>query len=177
MKAAQPASEAWTRSARVRLEEYGVSRVSRDRCAGRVRVSWPSGSGFVGTAEREDTPQGQLRCAAEATARALEHATGDTVAIDILSVKRMEDFGTVFVVVGLEGAKPKSGNVVSVTRLVGACLSEDPIRGAILAALSATNRLLGGAVKDAILHPTSSRQRGLKSAARRRDLNVKSSKE
>jgi hypothetical protein len=128
-------------------------------------VSWPSGSGFVGTAEREDTPQGQLRCAAEATARALEHATGDTIAIDILSVKMMEDFGTIFVVVGLETVKPKKGNGISVTRLAGACLSKDPVRGAILAALSATNRLLGGAVKDAILHPASSRQKGLKESS------------
>ncbi len=156
MKAAQPESEVWTEDARVRLEEYGVSRVSHDRCAGRVRLSWPSGTGFVGTAEREDTPQGQLRCAAEATARALELATGEAIAIDILSVKMMDDFGTVFVVVGLETDKPKKGNGISVTRLAGACLSEDPVRGAILAALSATNRLLGRAAKDAVLGPASS---------------------
>lgn len=149
----------------MRLEEYGVSPASRDRCRGRVRLILPSGNGFVGTAEREDTPQGQLRCAAEATARALEHATGDTIAIDILSVKMMEDFGTVFVVVGLEAAEPKKEPGMSVTRLAGACLSEDPVRGAVLAALGATNRLLGRAVKDAILHPAPSQQKGHKESS------------
>ena len=165
MKAAQPRSNAWRLGARVRLDEYGVSSASRDRCAGRVRLSLPSGNGFVGTAEREDTPQGQLRCAAEATARALEHATGDTIAIDILSVKIMEDFGTVFVVVGLEAVEPEQGHGISVTRLAGACLSEDPIRGAVLAALGATNRLLGRAVEEAIIHPASSQQKGLEESS------------
>ena len=154
-----------TGGVRVRLGEYEVSRESRDRCAGRVQLSLPSGGGFVGTAEREDTPQGQLRCAAEATARALEHATDDTIAIDILSVKMMEDFGTVFVVIGLEAAQQKKGSGISMTRVAGACLSEDPVRGAVLAALSATNRLLGGAVKDAIPHPASSRRKGLKKSS------------
>ena len=131
----------------------------------RVQLSLPSGGGFVGTAQREDTPQGQLRCAAEATARALEHATGDTIAIDILSIKMMEDSGTVFVVVGLETAEPKKEHGISVTRLAGACLSEDPIRGAIMAALSATNRLLYRVVEDAIPHPAPSQQEGLEESS------------
>ncbi len=72
---------------RVRLEEFEVAQLPAGRCAGRVAVAWQPGSDFVGTAEGAGTPQGELRCAAEATAHALERATRNKVALQVLAVR------------------------------------------------------------------------------------------
>lgn len=101
-----------------------------------MTVGWHHGDGFVATAEAADSPQGQIRCAAEATALALERATRNKVTLQVLTVKEVEGSGTVLVVVSfaLEDV---------MKRLVGACLAvERPSRGAVLAVLNATNRVL-----------------------------------
>ena len=121
---------------RIKLEEFEVTRLPGGRCLGRVTLGWHQGSDFVGTAEAADSPQGQIRCAAEATALALEQATRNKVALQVLSVTAVEGFGTVLVVVSFT-----VGDVMK--RLVGACLAvEQPSRGAILAVLNATNRVM-----------------------------------
>ncbi len=129
---------------RVRLEEFEVARLPAGRCAGRVAVAWQPGSDFVGTAEGAGTPQGELRCAAEATARALELATRNKVTLQVLAVKAIEGFDTVLVVVSFE--------VLGVVeRLVGSCLiKEQSSHAACLAVLHAANRRLGSAVPDIV---------------------------
>ena len=52
---------------RVRLEGFEVEQLPDRRCAARVAVAWQRGSDFVGAAESADSPQGRLRCAADAT--------------------------------------------------------------------------------------------------------------
>ena len=125
---------------RVRLEGFEVTQLPAGRCAGRVVVAWQPGSDFVGTAEGAGTPQGELRCAAEATARALELATLNKIALQVLAVTAIEGFDTVLVVVSFEARD-------LVERLVGSCLIKgQPSRAASLAVLHAANRRLGAAV-------------------------------
>ena len=121
---------------RIRLEEFEVAPLSDGRCVGRVTLAWDSGRDFVGTAEGLDSPHGRLRCAAEATAVGLEQATNNEIELQVLAIKAVEGYGTVLVVVScaVSGAEK---------RFVGSCLSEEqPSRGAVLAVLHATNRLL-----------------------------------
>ena len=125
---------------RVKLEEFGITRLPGGRCLGRVTVGWHHGNDFVGTAEAPDSPHGQIRCAAEATALAVERATRNKVALQVLAVKEVEGFGTVLVVVSFAVEDV-------IKRLVGACLAvERPSRGAVLAVLNATNRVLSPVV-------------------------------
>lgn len=124
---------------RVRLKEFKITQLPDGRCTGRVIVAWHSGPDFIGTAKGTDSPEGQLRCAAEAAAHALEQATENKVALQVLAVKAIEPFDTIIVVISLEIADV-------VKRFVGSCLVREQIAlGAVLAVLSATNRLLGTA--------------------------------
>ncbi len=124
---------------RVRLKEFEITQLPDGQCTGRVVVAWHSGGNFIGTAEGTDSPQGQLRCAAEAAAHALEQATDSEVVLQVLAVKAIEPFDTIIVIISLEIADV-------VKRLVGSCLVKEQMAlGAVLAVLSATNRLLGTA--------------------------------
>ena len=124
---------------RIRLEKFEIERLSKARCAGRVVLAGETAEEFVGNAEGPSSPQGKLRCAAEATARALERAAQDRVKLEVHGVKAIETFDTVIVVVRLWS---EVGDLAE--RLVGSCLiKQHPTRGAVLAVLNATNRLLG----------------------------------
>lgn len=128
---------------RVRLKGFEVTQQPDGRWLGRVGMVGHPGSDFVGTAERPDSPQAELRCAAEATARALEGVTRNKVALEVLAVTAIEGFDTVLVVVSFEALD-------RVERLVGSCLIkvQPPSRAAALAVLHATNRRLGTLVND-----------------------------
>ena len=123
---------------RIIFESFELEQLPNERCAGRVALAWVPGDDFVGTAEGTGTRPGQLRCAAEATARALELAVYNRVALEVLAVKAIETFDTVIVIVSLASRIDDRAQ-----RLVGSCLiKEQPTRGAALAVLHATNRLL-----------------------------------
>ena len=124
---------------RIRFEDFELQQLPDKRCSARVVLAWHSGDEHVGTAEGEDSLQGQLRSAAEATAHALEAAANGRVGLTVLTVKALETFETVLVIVSLSGSVDHRSE-----RLVGSCLiKESAARGAALAVLSATNRLLG----------------------------------
>lgn len=123
---------------RVRFEDFVLQQLPENRCSVRVVLSWHPGDEFVGTAEGEDSPQGQLRSGAEATARALEAAAHGRIGLTVLGVKAIETLSTVLVIVSLSSHVDHQAE-----RLVGSCLiKERAARGAALAVLSATNRLL-----------------------------------
>jgi hypothetical protein len=129
---------------RIRLTEFAVE-TGGERTEGRVVLAWEPGDEYVGRAEGATTMQGQLRCAAEATAKALEAASHGRVSLEVLAVKAVEGFDTVIVVVSLAS---RLGDLTE--RLVGSCLIKGQApRGAVLATLTATNRLFGRMVHDA----------------------------
>lgn len=124
---------------RIRFEDFVLQQLPDNRCSVRVVLAWHPGEKYVGTAEGEDSPQGRLRSAAQATAHALEAAANGQIGLTVLTVKALKTFETVLVIVSLSGHVDHRSE-----RLVGACLiKESAARGAALAVLSATNRLLG----------------------------------
>src|SRR2546422_1053382 len=77
--------------------------------------------------------------AAAAAVQALEQAVQTKVAFELLGVKAVRAFDATVVIVSLSAREPESAS-----RLVGSYLTEsDPPRGAALAVLNATNRILG----------------------------------
>ena len=127
---------------RMRFQVFGFDRLPSGRCRARVLLSWGDGREFVGESEGVTSPAGELRCSAEAAVQALEHAVRPDVALELLGVKAVRAFDATVVIVSL--AVRSEGNA---WRMVGSYLTEtDPPRGAALAVLNATNRVLGNYV-------------------------------
>ncbi len=127
---------------RIRFEDFTLDQQPGSRCAVQVVLGWKPGDGFSGKSDGVDSPTGQLRCAANATARALEQAFGEEVQLSVLGVKAIKAFDAVLVVVSLTSHSRGQDQ-----RLVGSCMVEDELaRGAALAVLNATNRLLGNLI-------------------------------
>ncbi len=112
--------------------------MSEGRCRVRVALDVPVTGVVDAQAEGRDTDSGRLRATADATAQAVERATGGRIGLELLGVKALHTFDCILVVVSLSGhAGPQS------ERLVGSCIVPDEHpRGAALAVLNATNRLL-----------------------------------
>ena len=123
---------------RITFDDVVLDQVG-DRCSARVMLSLSPGVEMVGTAEGEASQHGRLRCAAEATARAIESAAPSQLELTVLTVKLIETVDAVLVVVSLASPANQDGE-----RLVGSCLVKgQPDRSAVFAVLSATNRLVG----------------------------------
>ncbi len=130
------------RRERVRFLEFEFNRLPSGRCRSRVVLERHAGESFVGTAEGLGSQAGELRCAAQAAAKALERAVDNKLTFELLGVKAVRAFDAMVVIVSLS-----CHNGTPPTRLVGSCLSEhDHHRCAALAVLNATNRLLGNMI-------------------------------
>jgi hypothetical protein len=124
---------------RVRLTDFDCDGSDEAGCHARVVVQWAQGQAFVGESTGDGSNRGKIRCAAEATAQALVQASEGKINLEVLAVKAVEGFDTVIVVVSLAS---QVGDVAE--RLVGSCLIKGQApKGAVLAVLSATNRLFG----------------------------------
>ena len=127
---------------RLRFQEFSFERLPNGRCRARVVLSWVDGRQFIGESEGVVSQAGELRCSASATVRALERVAQPKVGFEILGVKAVRAFDATVVIVSLAARMDET-----LSRLVGSYLTEkDPARGAALAVLNATNRLLGNYV-------------------------------
>ncbi|UCG85573.1 MAG: hypothetical protein JSW71_16810 [Gemmatimonadota bacterium] len=126
---------------RLKFVDFDFSILPSGRCRSRVVLGWKDGVAYEGAADGIASQTGELRCAAEATVKALEQAVEGKVKLELLGVKAVRAFDAVVVIVSL------SCHNGSAQRVVGSYLSEDELpRGAALAVLNATNRLLGNIV-------------------------------
>ncbi len=124
---------------RLRFQDFSFQRMASGHCRARVVLSWSDGRQFVGESEGVNSQAGELRCSASATIRALELASQPALAFEVLGVKAVRAFDATVVIVSLSARTEQSAS-----RLVGSCLTEsDAPRGAALAVLNATNRILG----------------------------------
>jgi hypothetical protein len=124
---------------RLRFQDFTFERLASGRCRARVVLSWADGRQFVGEAEGVISQAGELRCSAGAAVRALERVVHPTVGFELLGIKAVRAFDATVVIVSLSARTE-----TSVSRLVGSYLAEtDPPKGAALAVLNATNRMLG----------------------------------
>ena len=124
---------------RLRFQAFEFQRLTSGRCRAKVVLAWADGRQFVGESEGVTSQAGELRCCAVAAVHALEQAVDAKLGFELLAVKAVRAFDATVVIVSLSA---REGQAAS--RLVGSYLSEDdPPRGAALAVLNATNRILG----------------------------------
>jgi len=124
---------------RLRFQDFSFERLASGHCRARVVLSWSDGRQFIGESEGVNSQAGELRCSANAAVRALERASQPKVAFEVLGVKAVRAFDAMVIIVSLSARAAET-----VSRLVGSYLTEqDAPRGAALAVLNATNRILG----------------------------------
>jgi hypothetical protein len=127
-------------SERLRFAEFTLSRLPNGRCRVHVGLTYKDGAPFNGESEGLASQAGELRCAAEACVSALSVAVQGAVGFELLGVKAVRAFDATVVIVSL-AVQEEQG---SAQRVVGSYLTDtDPARGAALAVLNATNRILG----------------------------------
>jgi hypothetical protein len=124
---------------RLRFQDFSFERLASGHCRARVVLSWSDGRQFIGESEGVNSQAGELRCSAQAAVRALERASQPRVAFEVLGVKAVRAFDALVIIVSLSARAAETNS-----RLVGSYLTEqDAPRGAALAVLNATNRILG----------------------------------
>ncbi len=102
-------------------------------------LEWEPGERYVGVAQEISSATGLLRCAAQAAIAALELAIQRRITFELLGIKALRAFDATVVIVSL-ASHYQGGS----KRVVGSYLTEDGLeRGAAIAVLNATNRLLG----------------------------------
>ena len=124
---------------RVRFKEFTLARLADSRCRARVVLTYTDDDVWVGEGEGLASQSGELRTAADACVVALGKAIDGKATLELLGVKAVKAFDNNVVIVSM--AYTESGRS---QRLVGCYLAEtDSARGAALAVLNATNRILG----------------------------------
>jgi hypothetical protein len=130
------------RRSRLRFTGFEFDRTPTGRCSAMVELEWVPGESGVGRAEGVASQLGDLRVVAEATIHALDHFLRGTATVELLGIKTMRAFDASIVMVSVL-ATTNDGQ----RRLLGCHLCEDdPLRGAVIATLQATNRVLGNAI-------------------------------
>jgi hypothetical protein len=127
------------RRERLRFTGFSYERSPAGRVTCQVTLEWAPGETVVGKAEGQASPAGDSRLGAEAAIRALETFTNRAITFELVGVKVVRAFDANVVIASLiqhgdEGPE----------RLLGCYLADgDMVRGAALAVLNATNRVLG----------------------------------
>jgi hypothetical protein len=124
---------------RLRFADFRLTRDQTGQCQARVALTWPGQSPFVGEASGLASQAGELRCAAMACLAAIGQAIPAS-GLELVGVKAVRAFDATVVIASLATQGRMDG-----PRVVGSCLvQEDAPRGAALAVLNATNRILVG---------------------------------
>lgn len=125
---------------RLKFSDFTLDRGSTGVCRARVVLSWPDTDPFVGEAAGLSSQAGEMRCAAQACLAAIAVAMPEA-GFELVGVKAVRAFDATVVIASLATQGRLDG-----PRVVGSALvQEESPRGAALAVLSATNRLLTGA--------------------------------
>jgi len=125
------------RRGRLSFGAFNCTRSAAGRCTVQVTLEY-SGKRFIGKAEGQSSPVGDLRLGAEAAMQAVEAFAHGTLGLELMGVKLVRAFDANIVIVSA------TQRVARGTKLVGCFLAgEDTVRGAALAVLNATNRVLG----------------------------------
>jgi hypothetical protein len=123
---------------RLRFQYFAYKPFVNGRCSTEVKLEF-DGREFDGSAEGTQTLEGQLRCGALAAVEAAEEATDRHISLELLGVKAVRAFDQWIVIVSVRGRTDEQAY-----RLIGsfATAERDAARGAALAVLDATNRIL-----------------------------------
>lgn len=127
------------RRERLRFTGFSLSRSPSGRVTCEVTLEWAPGETVSGRAEGQASPAGDARLGAEAAIRALETFTEESITFELVGVKVIRAFDANVVIASLI-QRGDSGP----DRLLGCYLADgDMVKGAALAVLNATNRVLG----------------------------------
>jgi hypothetical protein len=135
---ATPSAALNLRRERVKFADFSFTRTPAGQCSAEVTLEW-DGSLYSGRSIGQSSPLGDFRVSAEAALRALDDLTRGSLQLELLGVKHIRAFDANLVLVSV--SVRDNGQY---TRLVGCYLAEtDTRRGAAMAVLNATNRVLG----------------------------------
>lgn len=124
---------------RVRFADFEFRKLPSGSCEAKVVLEWEPGERYVGVAEGISSGTGALRCSAQAAVAALELAIQRKVTFELLGIKALRAFDATVIIVSLSSHSEDGSK-----RVVGSYLTDDGReRGAAIAVLNATNRLLG----------------------------------
>jgi hypothetical protein len=127
------------RRERLRFSDFNFSRLPSGACTAEVTLEWQDGMRVVGRASGQSSPLGDLRLAADAAIKALEEFSEGALHFELIGVKLVRAFDENLVIVSVIERGEHSH-----ARLIGCFLApNDANRGAALAVLNATNRVLG----------------------------------
>ena len=136
------AAQAAAKRERLRFTDFSFQRSPSGLCVAEVSLGWHDGSTIRGRASGQSGPMGDLRLAADAALRALEQFSNHELLFELIGVKLVRAFDENLVIVSI-AMRGEQGP----TRLIGAYLAADDVtRGAAVAVLNATNRVLGNYV-------------------------------
>jgi hypothetical protein len=122
---------------RLGFGSFTFTRSPAGRCVVQVELEY-DGKRFVGRTEGQSSPIGDLRLGAEAAMQAVESFAAGGLGLELMGVKLVRAFDANVVIVSVTQRAARG------TRLVGCYLADrDAVRGAALAVLNATNRVLG----------------------------------
>jgi len=128
---------AQSKSDRLRFGSFTFTRSPAGRVIAQVELEH-EGKRFVGRAEGQSSPVGDLRLGAEAAMQAVELFAQGGLGLELMGVKLVRAFDANVVIVSCTQRTARE------TRLVGCYLADrDSVRGSALAVLNATNRVLG----------------------------------
>lgn len=123
---------------RLRFSEFKFQRTPGGRCTAEVELEWIEGIKVRGSASGQSSPTVDLRVAAEAALRAIERFSDNVLQFDLAGVKSIRAFDANVIIVSI------TNRAEGPAKLLGSCLvEEDQARGAVIAVLGATNRVLG----------------------------------
>ncbi len=124
---------------RLCFKDFSLERLANGRCRAHVLLTWKDDQTFAGDSEGLSSQAGELRCAAQACLSALTKSVKGALEFELLGVKAVRAFDATVVIVSVAAQGSEDGQ-----RLVGVYLTaSDVARGAALAVLNATNRVLG----------------------------------
>ena len=128
---------------RLRFSGFKLQRSPHGACRVEVELEWLDGAKFTGVASGQSSSTVDLRVAADAALRAIEQFSEGGLEFELIGVKHVRAFDANVIIVAVANKKPDGPR-----RLLGATLVEDdPVKGAAMAVLGATNRVLGNFVQ------------------------------
>jgi len=137
-----PAAVAQAKHERLRFSEFTFERTADGRCNAVVELEWWDGLKVRGTASGQSSSTVDLRVAADAALRALELFSDNVLSFELAGIKAIRAFDATVIIVSITNRRADGPR-----RLLGSALVEtDPVRGAVIAALCAANRMLGNFV-------------------------------
>lgn len=133
----QPPAPRASRELRVRFQRFDLSRSKSGQTTAEVTLEW-DGKKHIGQSTGPSSPLGDLRISAEACLRALAGFSGP-ISFELMAVKHIRAFDSNLAIVSITHKQDGASYP-----LVGCYLAkEDVCRGAAIAVLNATNRVLG----------------------------------